>query len=75
LRRPEKPYPPTSLREENRVPLGGRVRMSPLADPSRRGLSTRHQPSRSIVPTHSRPRQAALRSIREPKCTFRQNGK
>ena len=44
LRRAEKPYPPTSLREENRVSLEGRVRMPSLADPSHRGLPTLHKP-------------------------------
>jgi hypothetical protein len=75
LRRPDKPHPLTSLREENRGPLGGRVRMSSLADPSHRGVPTRHKPSRSIGPTHSRPRRAPLRSSREPKRSLRQNGK
>lgn len=44
LRRAEKPYPLTSLREENRVPLEGRVRMPSLADPSHRGPPTLHKP-------------------------------
>ena len=75
LRRAEKPYPLTSLREENRVPLGGRVRMSSLADRSHRVLPTRYKPSRPIAPTHSRPHRAPLRSIREPKRSLPQNGK
>jgi len=75
LRRPEKPYPLTSLREENRVPpLGTRPHVftdrSTASPPSDENRAT---PLSS--PTHSRPRRAPLRSIRERKRSLRQNGK
>ena len=75
LRRPEKPYPHASSREENRVSPWGRVRISSPAGPSPRRLSTRHKPSRCIDLTYSRSRAAPLRSIREAKGSLRQNGK